>query len=74
MILSIIYSNIFLIWLNFKIVRRGGHVFGPYFIRNRPYNSAEYVRLLAEEVFPEIQFALGGRRWRRAIWMQVNLV
>ena len=49
-------------------------MFGPYFIRNRPYNSAEYVRLLAEEVWPEIQFVLGGRCWRRAIWMQVDLV
>ena len=49
-------------------------MFCPYVIRNRPYNSAEYVRLLDEDVFPDILFALGARRWNRAIWMQVNLV
>ena len=25
----------------------GGAVFGPFFIRNRPFNAAEYLRLLA---------------------------
>ena len=49
-------------------------MFGPYFIRNRPYNSAEYLRLLAQEVLLEIQFVLGCRRWRAAYWMQVDLL
>ena len=49
----------------------GGLVFGPYMIRNRPYNSAEYIRLLEEEVFPDIHGVLGDRKWQRAIWQQV---
>ena len=49
----------------------GGLVFGPYAIDNRPYNAVEYVRLLEEEVFPEIRAVLGEQEWARAIWMQV---
>ena len=49
----------------------GGLVFGPYVVRNRPYNSAEYIRLLTEEVFPDIYVVLGDRKWGRDIWQQV---
>ena len=49
----------------------GGAVFGPFFIRNRPFNAAEYLRLLNDEVFPEIHGFLGDRRWSAATWMQV---
>ena len=47
-------------------------VFGPYVIRNRPYNSAEYIRLLTEEVFPDIQGFIGQARWDQATWMQAR--
>ena len=50
----------------------GGAVFGPFFIRNRPFNAAEYLRLLREEVFPTIHGYLGDRRWNEATWMQVS--
>ena len=49
----------------------GGAVVGPFFIRNRPFNVAEYLRLLREEVFPTIHWYLGDRRWNEAMWMQV---
>ena len=49
----------------------GGLVFGPYFIRNRPYNAAEYVRLLRDEVFPDIHGVIGGAAFNAATWMQV---
>ena len=39
----------------------------PYVIRNRPYNSAEYIRLLTEEVFPDIQGFIGQARWARRL-------
>ena len=44
----------------------------PYVIRNRPYNSAEYIRLLTEEVFPDIQGFIGQARWDQATWMQAR--
>lgn len=50
----------------------GGLVFGPYFIRNRPYNSAEYVRLLQEEVLPDIHGVIGAAAFNMATWMQVR--
>ena len=46
-------------------------LFGPYFIRNRPYNSDEYQRILGEEVFPEIRGVIGDAAWNAATWMQV---
>ena len=46
-------------------------MFGPYVVLNRPYNFAEFIRLLTEEVFPDIYGVLGDRKWRRAIWQQV---
>merc|ERR1711934_392521 len=53
-----------------NIIWGGGLVFGPYFIHNRPYNSAEYVRLLRDEVFPEIHGVIGGAAFNVATWMQ----
>ena len=49
----------------------GGLVFGPYVVRNRPYNSAEYIRLLTEEVFLDMYVVVGHRKWGSAIWQQV---
>ena len=46
-------------------------MFGPYMVRNRPYNTAEYIRLLTEEVFSDIHRRPGNRKWGRAIWQQV---
>ena len=48
-----------------------GAVFGPYFIRNQPFNADEYLRLLRDEVFPDIHDYLGDGRWRQVTWMQV---
>ena len=47
-------------------------VFGPYVVRNRPFNSAEYIRLLTEEVFPDIHGYIGQARWDQATWMQAR--
>ena len=52
----------------------GGLVFGPFFIRNRPYDSQEYVRLLHEEVLPEIHGVIGQARFDMATWMQASLL
>jgi len=53
-----------------NVIWGGGLLFGPYFIRNRPYNSDEYMRLLGEEVFPDIQGRIGDAAWNMATWMQ----
>jgi len=58
----------------FTVIYGGGLVFGPYPILNRPYNSVEYVRMLEEDVLPEIQAVLGPRKWRRCIFQQVGFL
>ena len=71
MALNVIWGKQKMYWAKCKFSSGGGICFGPYFIRNRPYNSAEYVRLLEEEVLPEIHGVIGPGAFNAATWMQV---